>query len=229
MYELIIANKNYSSWSLRPWVLMRELHIPFTERGVLFTEGSSFEAFSEFSPTGQVPCLLDGDLTVWDSFGITEYLAERHPGVWPQDPAMRAWARCSAAEMHSGFGTLALALSDELRHPCASALKFPPCVEPKHRASSGTVERRSRAVRRPVSCQRKIQRCRRIFRACHVRVRTYNLTVDQVSAAYVARLLALPSMREWEAAALADTTREPSHEADTRGTGTLLEDRRAVG
>src|SRR5258705_10310225 len=85
MFELFIANKNYSSWSLRPWVLMRELAIPFQERLVPFTPGSSWEAFRSFSPTGKVPCLNDQGTVVWDSTGITEYLAERHEGVWPAD------------------------------------------------------------------------------------------------------------------------------------------------
>ena len=105
MYELYIANKNYSSWSLRPWVLMRALGIPFDETLVPFLGGvgANWDAFRAFSPTGKVPCLRDGDAVVWDSLAIAEYLAERHAGVWPADPRARAWARCAAAEMHSGF------------------------------------------------------------------------------------------------------------------------------
>ncbi|HQY70835.1 MAG TPA: glutathione S-transferase N-terminal domain-containing protein, partial [Pseudomonadales bacterium] len=106
MYELYIANKNYSSWSLRPWVLMRELRIAFDERLVPFAPGSNFERFRAFSPTGKVPCLHDGATVVWDSLAIAEYLAERHAGVWPSDARARAWARSAAAEMHSGFGAL---------------------------------------------------------------------------------------------------------------------------
>lgn len=90
MYALYIGNKNYSSWSLRPWLLMRELKIPFDERLVPFDPGSSFDKFRKFSPTGRVPCLIDRDVTVWDSLGITEYLAERHDGVWPREPKARA-------------------------------------------------------------------------------------------------------------------------------------------
>ncbi len=228
MYELIIANKNYSSWSLRPWVLMRELHIPFTERGVLFTEGSSFEAFRKFSPTGQVPCLLDGDLTVWDSFGITEYLAERHPDVWPQDPATRAWARCAAAEMHSGFGTL------RSRCPMNCGIRvrlreIPPALSQDIARLQELWNEGLARFGGPFLAGDKFSAADAFFAPVAFRVQTYNLTVNEVSAAYLARLLALPSMREWEAAALADTTREPSHEAETAATGTLLEDRRAVG
>jgi glutathione S-transferase len=106
MYELYIGNKNYSSWSLRPWVLMSELGIAFAEHVVAFDPGTSWTKFRAFSPSGKVPCLVDGGTVVWDSLGITEYLAERHAGVWPGDAVARAWARCAAAEMHSGFSAL---------------------------------------------------------------------------------------------------------------------------
>ena len=90
MYLLHIANKNYSSWSLRPWVLMRALDIPFREHVHRFLNHGTYEAFRAFSPTGRVPCLHDGPTVVWDSLGIAEYLAERHEGVWAADPATRA-------------------------------------------------------------------------------------------------------------------------------------------
>ena len=108
MYELFIANKNYSSWSLRPWVLMKTLGIPFDERLIPFAGAgrANFEAFRKISPSAKVPCLRDGDTVVWDSLAIAEYLHERHPGVWPKDAAARAWARSAAAEMHSGFSAL---------------------------------------------------------------------------------------------------------------------------
>src|SRR4051812_47345829 len=105
MYTLHIGNKNYSSWSLRPWVLLSELGIPFTEKLHVF--GADFAARSiGRSPSGKVPVLHDGDTVVWDSLAIAEYVAERHPGVWPADAKARAWARSTAAEMHSGFATL---------------------------------------------------------------------------------------------------------------------------
>src|SRR3954470_9959720 len=102
MFDLYIGNKNYSSWSLRPWVLLRELAIPFREILVPFGGSANPDAFRRFSPTGKVPCLVDGSITVWDSLAITEYVAERHAEVWPVDAAARAFARSAAAEMHSG-------------------------------------------------------------------------------------------------------------------------------
>ncbi len=89
MYTLYIANKVYSSWSLRPWIMMREMELLFEEKLVNFGPGSNWENFRKFSPVGKVPCLHDGESIVWDSLAIIEYLADRHPGVWPQDP--KAW------------------------------------------------------------------------------------------------------------------------------------------
>ncbi|HTP40278.1 MAG TPA: glutathione S-transferase N-terminal domain-containing protein, partial [Steroidobacteraceae bacterium] len=106
VYTLYIGNKNYSSWSLRPWVLMQESGIAFSERLVPFASDSNWQQFREFSPSGKVPCLTDGDATVWDSLAIAEYLAEKHAGLWPVERAARAFARCAASEMHSGFTAL---------------------------------------------------------------------------------------------------------------------------
>ena len=112
MLKLYIGNKNYSSWSMRPWVLLRQAGIPFEEVMVRF---DSFAADSRFkatlqglSPTGKVPLLVDGDLAVWDTLAIAEYLAEQFPDkkLWPTDRAARARARAVCAEMHSGFTAL---------------------------------------------------------------------------------------------------------------------------
>lgn len=112
MPKLYIGNKNYSSWSLRPWLLMRQTGIAFEEvplRFDSFAPDSQFkQALAGISPTGQVPVLVDGALAVWDTLAIAETLAEMHPdqGVWPRDAAARAQARSVCAEMHSGFGAL---------------------------------------------------------------------------------------------------------------------------
>jgi glutathione S-transferase len=107
--QLVIGNKNYSSWSMRPWVLMKQLGIPFEERKLRFDfdEDSAFrKAVAQVSPAGLVPVLLDEGLAVWDTLAITEYLAEKHPAVWPADRRHRARARSLCAEMHGGFGAL---------------------------------------------------------------------------------------------------------------------------
>ncbi|PHM46317.1 glutathione S-transferase [Xenorhabdus mauleonii] len=109
MYTLWIANKNYSSWSLRPWILLKVLDIPFNEQFNSFEDGkSSYEKFRKCSPTGMLPCLVDGnrDVKIWDTLAIVEYIAEDHAQVWPTNKIARAWARSAAAEMHSSFATL---------------------------------------------------------------------------------------------------------------------------
>ncbi|MEL7367905.1 MAG: glutathione S-transferase family protein [Myxococcota bacterium] len=106
--ELLIANKNYSSWSLRPWLLMKVLGLPFTERKVSFADPEWRAKLKQQSPAGRVPVLFDGPTMIWDSLAIIEYLADRFPavGVWPKDQAARAYARSMCAEMHAGFSAL---------------------------------------------------------------------------------------------------------------------------
>lgn len=225
MYELFIGNKNYSSWSLRPWVLMKERGIAFQERLVPFDAGTSYAKFRAFSPTGKVPCLLDGKTVVWDSLAIAEYLGEAHPGLWPTDKAARAWARCAAAEMHSGFGML--------RQVCTM-----------------NVGLRVRLRERPAALEADIARIGELWNEglarfggpclagaefsvvdgfyCPVafRVRTYGLRLDGAAADYAARLVALGSMREWEAAALAEPWREEAHELEVLAAGEIVADLR---
>src|SRR5512140_3822816 len=98
MYTLFIGNKNYSSWSLRGWLAVKLAGVPFREVMVQLT-GRYNPANRAFSPTARLPALRDGDVVVWDSMGIAEYLAERNPGMWPADAATRAFARCVSAEM----------------------------------------------------------------------------------------------------------------------------------
>src|ERR1700692_4070129 len=99
MYDLYIANKNYSSWSSRPWVLMRELGIAFREHLLPFGQEASWESYRKISPSGKVPCLVDGDTVIWDSLAIAEYLAEEHSAVWPTQAGARAGAgRAGAGE-----------------------------------------------------------------------------------------------------------------------------------
>lgn len=107
-YQLIIGNKNLSSWSLRPWLLMKQMGIAFEEKLVRLDVPSFSTEIKKHSPSGMVPCLIDGDQAIWDSLAIAEYLHERHPeqALWPEGPNARAFARCMVAEMHSGFSTL---------------------------------------------------------------------------------------------------------------------------
>jgi len=109
---LVIGNKNYSSWSLRPWIMLKHLGVDFDEvRIPLYVEGMK-ERILEYSPAGKVPVYIDGGAVVWESLAIMEYLAESYPGVWPADKEARAAARSVAAEMHAGFA----ALRDKMPH-----------------------------------------------------------------------------------------------------------------
>lgn len=108
MLTLVIGDKNLSSWSLRPWLLMKQAGIPFTERLVRLDRPETKAEIAKFSPSGRVPCLVDGETAIWDSLSIAEYLAERFPekSLWPAETRARAIARSVAAEMHSGFAAL---------------------------------------------------------------------------------------------------------------------------
>jgi glutathione S-transferase len=104
--EIIIGTKQWSSWSMRPWLVLKRLGVAFDERLVPLRQHTTSEVVHHYSPSGMVPVLKDGDVTVWDSLAICEYLAEKFPGLWPADPAARAVARAVSAEMHSGFHSL---------------------------------------------------------------------------------------------------------------------------
>jgi glutathione S-transferase len=227
MYELYIANKNYSSWSLRLWALMRELGIPFVERLVPFSGASSWKAFRKFSPTGRVPCLHDRGAVVWDSLGITEYLAERHAGVWPLDAGARAWARSAAAEMHSGFA--------ELRNRCSMNCGLRVRLNAVTAALRGDIDRLgelwNEGIGRfggPYLAGDAFSAVDAFFAPVAFRAQTYGIALDEVSSRYVRRLLDLPSLRNWYADALAERWRDAQHEAEVQDAGSLLADLRAA-
>ena len=117
--RLLIGNMNYSSWSMRPWLLLTQLQIPFAEEKLSFNDPDFTARVLALSPVGKVPVLVDGDVVVWDSLAIAEYLAEKFPerGIWPADPRARTRARSVCAEMHAGFGALRerLPMNCELR------------------------------------------------------------------------------------------------------------------
>lgn len=225
MYELFIANKNYSSWSLRPWLLMTELGLPFTERLHMFERGSSHEAFRLFSPTGKVPCLHAGGQKMWDSLGIAEYLAERHEGVWPVNPEARAWARCAAAEIHSGFGVLREMCSMN----CGVRVELngtpPDLVAELDRLSELWLEGLAR-FGGPFLAGASFTAVDAFYAPVAFRVQTYGLRLPDLAEAYVARMLALPGMQAWYEAALNEAWREPAHEAACFKYGTLQVDHR---
>lgn len=228
MYQLHIANKNYSSWSLRPWLLLTELGIPFDERLVMFAQGNgaSWQAFRAFAPNGKVPCLHDGDCVVWDSLAIAEYLAERHPDVWPSDSEARAWARCATAEMHSGF----VALRNHCGMNCALRIRLPDELPAALCADIARIDELwSEGLARfggPFLAGPKFGAVDAFFAPVAFRIQTYGLTLGTAAAAYAQRLLQLPGMRCWYAAALQEGWRDEAHEQEARRSGTVLQDLR---
>jgi len=223
-YTLITANRNYSSWSLRPWVLMKALGIGFDDRIEPFTKPANYDDFRAFSPTGQVPALIDGARTVWDSLGITLYLAERHQGVWPQDEAARAFAICAVTEMHGGFSAL--------RNDCTMNVG----VRVKPRPMSAALLRDVGRVREifeeglsrfggPWLAGAEFTALDAFFAPVAFRIRTYGLDVG-AGQAWVDHVLAHPAMLQWEAEALAETWREVGHEAELAECGEVVADYR---
>jgi glutathione S-transferase len=206
MYRLYVGNKNYSSWSLRGWLVVKLSGAPFEEVPAQLTGIAPSPAHRAFSPSGLVPCLHDGDTIVWDTLAIAEYLAERHPGMWPTDAKARAWARSISAEMHSGFGAL--------RNDMTMCIRERVDVRPWSDALQADIARvtelwnESRARHRSAGdhlCGAfSIADC--FYAPVAFRFQTYGVAPGGAAAGYLRTLLAHPLLREWESAALADPT-----------------------
>jgi len=215
MYTLNIANKNYSSWSLRGWMVMKLSGAPFEEVLAPFKSTGSNPAFREFSPSGLVPCLHDGDVVVWDSLAIAEYLAERHPGMWPEDATARAFARSIVCEMHAGFR--------DLRGDMTMCIRERVDVRPWSAALTKDIERIkvlwSEARRRFGSSGPylfgAVSIADAFFAPVAFRFKTYGVEPEGVAGDYWRSLLTHPLVRAWEAAALQETAiveaDEPRH------------------
>ncbi len=225
-YALFTANRNYSSWSLRPWLLMRALEIPFDDRLVPFAGPDNSEEFRSFSPNGKVPCLHDDDIVVWDSLAIVEYLAERHDGVWPADPVARAWARCAAAEMHSGFSPLRniCPMSVGVR---AELIAVPPALQNDIDRIGALFAQGLDRFGGPWLAGERFTAVDAFFAPVAYRVRSFGLAIGEKGQAWVDRMLVHPAILDWEAAALAETWRDPAHEDEIAGVATITADYRA--
>ena len=221
MYILHIANKNYSSWSLRPWLLMKELNIPFRESVHPF----GVDSFLKFSPTAKVPCLYHGETLVWDSLAIVEYLAERHKNVWPGNETARAWARSATAEMHSGF--------DALRTYCGMNVGLRIHLNELHEDLQLDISRLhevwTEGIKRfggPFLAGKEFSAVDAFFAPVVFRLQTYMLDLGEVVAAYCKLMLALEGMKLWEREALAEVWRDQEHEQEVMQFGSIIKDRR---
>jgi glutathione S-transferase len=202
---LTIANRNYSSWSLRPWLLMRALDMPFKERQVRFSP-TFHDEISRVSPAGRVPVLVTGELVIWDSLAIVEYLAERFPqhGVWPTQPADRARARSVCAEMHSGFSALrqAMPMNIEARLPGLGwSVRVQDDID--RIVAIWTGLRAAHSARGPFLFG-AFGAVDAFFAPVVSRMETHQVATPPVCDEYRRAVLALPAMQEWTAAALAE-------------------------
>jgi glutathione S-transferase len=213
---LIIGNKNYSSWSLRPWIAMRTAGIAFEERLVSLNDANFKQTVHRTSPAGKVPALADDGVHVWESLAILEYLAEKFPaaGLWPSDVAARAHARAIASEMHAGF--------QGLRRECPMNLWRP--VKP-HALSAEAQANVSRIDALWTDCRARFGRggpflfgafgaVDAMYAPVASRFETYAVEVSAASRAYMSAILTLPAFVEWKAAALKEPWVLPEDEPD---------------
>lgn len=205
MLTLYIANKNLSSWSLRPWILLKMLGAPFHEVVETFTtygkSGNSYEKFKKFSPTGLVPCLQDGELLVWDSLAICEHIAEAYPAAWPQNKSARVWARSATAEMHSGFH----ALRSQCPMNCRPQAPIQHIDEALAKDLARIVELWESGLQSfsgPFLAGRRFTTVDAFFVPVALRARNYKLPVSDLCQAWIDQVLALPAMQKWIEAAL---------------------------
>jgi glutathione S-transferase len=204
--RLLIGNMNYSSWSMRPWLLLTQLQIPFEEVKLSFNDPDFKRRVLAVSPVGKVPVLVDDDVVVWDSLAITEYLAEKFPerGIWPGDARARARARSICAEMHAGFG----ALRDRLPMNCELVLKNVPfertVVRDIARIVSSWTECRDRFGAGGPFLFGAFSAADAHYAPVVRRFRGFSVAVPEAVAAYMAAVDALPAMRAWMTAALGE-------------------------
>lgn len=221
--KLIIGNRNYSSWSLRAWLALRVAGIAFEEHRIpLYLRGSKEEILS-YSPAGKVPCLVDGDLHVWDSLAICEYVAEAHPGLWPEDPKARALARSVSAEMHSGFQALRTHMSMNIRRALPGRGRTPEALAEAGRVIALWSDCLARKAAGPQSTGPflfgRFSIADAMYAPVVLRFRTYGVELPGECRAYAEAILALPAMREWVAAAEAETEAIPQFEQYAKESG----------
>lgn len=211
---LIIGNKNYSTWSMRAWVAMTAFGIPFKEVRILLDQPDTSLKIAEYSSAGRVPVLLSGEMTIWDSLSICEYLAEQFPekNMWPQDVEARALARSICCEMHSGFSALRSAMSMNIRASLPGQGRTPGAQADIGRISEIWEE-----------CFAKYGHQRFLFGDFSIadayyapvvmRFRTYGVALAPALQAYTTRVCEHPAVAQWVREALAEKEVLPEHDA----------------
>lgn len=202
--KLIIGNKNYSSWSFRPWIALKAAGIPFDEEVIsLYVDGSKEQILTR-SPAGKVPILIDGETRVWESLAILEYAADRFPAanLWPSDPAARAHARAIATEMHGGFLALRNECGMNMWRPPAKRMLSADAQANIARVQEIWTEARQRFGAGGPFLFGKFSAADAMYAPVVSRFETYAIDVAEPVKAYMQAMIALPAWQEWRRAAL---------------------------
>jgi glutathione S-transferase len=205
--KLVIGNKNYSSWSFRPWIAMKVAGIPFDETVIpLYREGSG-EQILAHSPAGKVPILHDGDVSVWESLAIIEYLAEKFPAakLWPADPATRAHARTISTEMHAGFAALRAECGMNMWRPPRKKILSADAQANVARVQAIWAETRAKYGAGGPFLLGAFCAADAMYAPIVSRFQTYAIDVTPQSKGYMDAMTALPAWKEWRAAAMKET------------------------
>jgi glutathione S-transferase len=214
--HLVIGNKNYSSWSFRPWFAMKVAGIPFQET-VISLEAPDFKTrLQDLSGTGKVPVLIDGDIRVWESLAILEYLAERFPDreLWPREPAARAHARAIASEMHAGFTSFRRHCPMNFARRVQRRDLTPEAAKDAQRIDAMWRDCRARYGEEGKFLFGKFSAADAMYAPVVSRFRTYAVEVGETARAYMQAIIALPAWREWREAALREPWVLPEDEVD---------------
>jgi len=206
--KLVIGNKNYSSWSMRPWLALRANGIAFEEVFIpLYTGEADKQRILDVTPSGKVPALVDGDITIWDSLAIIEYAAERFPQarLWPEDRAARAHARSISAEMHSGFVALRSECGMNLHRPIGAIALSADARANIARIQEIWIECRERYGKSGPFLFGGFCGADAMFAPVVHRFRTYAIEIEASVRDYMATMMALPAFAEWTKAGLAET------------------------
>lgn len=203
---LVIGNKAYSSWSLRPWLAMKQAELTFGEIVIPLRQPDSAERIRAYSPTGRLPCLHHGNRRIWDSLAICEYVTELTPaaGLWPDDARARAAARSVSAEMHSGFAALRSAMPMDLKNQRPGEGRTPECDADIARITAMWSEMRTQFGEEGPFLFGRFTVADAMFAPVVTRFQTYDVAVGDELRAYMDTILALPAMRDWYAAARAE-------------------------
>lgn len=212
--KLIIGNKNYSSWSLRPWLAMKVAGIAFVEERIPLYGPGSKEKILAVSPAGKVPCLVDGEVRIWDSLSICEYLAEGTPVLWPLDRGTRAVARSISAEMHSGVQNLRTHMGMNIRRRSPGKGRTPEVLAEITRIAGMWEGCRARHAAEGPFLFGGFSIADAMYAPVVLRFRTYAVDLPPEARGYADTVLALPALQEWMADAVRETESLPQFEPD---------------